>query len=155
MCSRKSEIHRLTDEFTRYFRRWLKSGNQLICPKSAQPFRMDFEEIAQSIKAPNLISSPRNVEHFEAHLPEELEQLASDLPLDVCCKGGYCETGSVTVEDVEISDSTDDSIEGCAIIEFTEYDPSHFTDGWRKARLDFVFEWKTAVLVVRCRDARL
>ena len=116
---------------------------------------MDFEELVHSIKAPNLISSPRNVEHFEAHLREELEQLASKLPLDVCCKGGYCETGSVTVEDVEISDSTHDNIEGWAIIEFTEYDPNHFTDGRRKARLDFVFEWEAAMLVVRCRDTCL
>jgi hypothetical protein len=116
---------------------------------------MDFEEIAHSIRAPNLISSPRNAEHFEAHLPDELEQLAPDLPLDVCCKGGYCEAGSVTVQDLEISDSTPDDVEGSAIIEFREYDPCHFTDGWRKARLDFVFEWEAAMLVVRCRDANL
>jgi hypothetical protein len=62
--------------------------------------------------------------------------------------------GSVTVQDLEISDSTPDNIVGWAIIEFTEYDPNHFSDGRRKARLDFVFEWETAILVVRCRDAR-
>ena len=116
---------------------------------------MDFEEIAHRIKAPNLISSTRNAEHFEAQLHEELAQLASELPLDVCYKGGYCETGSVAVEDVEISDSTPDDVERSAIIESREYDPCHPTDGWRKARLDFVFEWEAAMLVVRCRDASL
>lgn len=94
---------------------------------------MDFEDIQHAIHAPNLISSPRNIEHFEALLPDELEQIASRLPLYVCCKAGSCETGSLTVEDVQISDLTPDFIRGSAIVEFMEYDPSHFTDGWRRA----------------------
>ena len=116
---------------------------------------MDFEDIEHAIHAPNLISSPRNVEHFEAALPEELEQLAVELPLDVCCKGGSCENDSVTVEGVQITQSTADRIRGSTIIGFREYDPSHFTDGSRRARLDFVFEWGSASLVGRCSDATL
>lgn len=100
-------------------------------------------------------SSPANVEHFEALFRDELEQFAAKLPLDVWCNGGYFETGSLTVEELEISDSTPESIKGCAIVEFTEYDPSHFTDGLRRLRLDFVFEWETAKLMFRCRDTLL
>ena len=116
---------------------------------------MDFEDIQHAIQAPNLISSPRNIEHFEARLHDELEQIASQLPVYGCCKAGSCETGSFTVEAVQISDSTHDFIRGSAIVEFMEYDPSHFTDGWRRAQLSFEFEWETATLTVRCRDARL
>ena len=116
---------------------------------------MDFEDIQHAIHAPSLISSPRNIEHFEACLHDELEPIASKLPLYVCCKAGSCETGSLTVEEVQISDSTPDFTKGSAIVEFMEYDSSHFTDGWRRAQLSFEFEWETATLTVRCRDPRL
>ncbi len=116
---------------------------------------MDFEDIVHTIDATALIPSPANVEHFEALFREELEQFATKLPLDVWCKGGYYETGSLTVEELTILHSTPDSIKGCAIVEFTEYDPSHFSDGLRMVRLDFAFEWETGMLVFRCRDTAL
>jgi hypothetical protein len=116
---------------------------------------MDFEEICHTVEAQNLVCEPRNQEHFEAHLPQELEQIASKLPLYICCSGGYYETGSATVkeEDVEISKSSSEEIRGNAFMDFKEYDPYHFTDGDRRARLDFIFEWSTAMLRVWCRSA--
>jgi hypothetical protein len=73
---------------------------------------MDFEEICHTVEAQNLVCEPRNQEHFEAHLPQELEQIASKLPLYICCSGGYYETGSATVkeEDVEISKSSSEEM---------------------------------------------
>jgi hypothetical protein len=116
---------------------------------------MDFNEVCHAVIAPHLLCAPCNREHLEAHLsevlPEFLEQLAPKLPLHVCCRAGFYETGSAVVEDdIAIVESPEKEIRGSVLIDFDEEDPAHFTDGPRRARLRFVFEWDAALLQVWC-----
>src|ERR1043166_6944345 len=116
---------------------------------------MDFSEVCFSVIEPRLLCSPFNAEHIEAHLsevlPDFLEQLAPKLPLQACCRAGYYEHGSAAVEsDLETIESSATEITGTALMSFTEEDPAHFTDGPRRARLRFVFEWDVALLQVWC-----
>ena len=59
----------------------------------------------------------------------------------------------MTVEKIDIFEFTHKFVEGSVVLSFTEYDPSHFTDGPREASMDFVFDWETAELTVSCREA--
>ena len=114
---------------------------------------MDTEEIEHYISAPFLFSSPFNSSTFENDLRENFEQLAPDLRLENCCKSGIPETGSATVENLYVEGKSD-SVDGYAIIEFKEYDEYHFTDGTRRARIDFCFCFESKVLYFRCGEAR-
>jgi hypothetical protein len=131
-------------------RSWLS----LIFREIKRGWKMDFSEVCYAVTASHLLCYPCNQEHLEAHLPEVLpefiEQLAPKLPLHICCRAGFYQIGSAVVDDIEVTESSETEIRGSATMDFDEEDPSHFTDGPRRARLHFSFECDTALLQIRC-----
>jgi hypothetical protein len=114
---------------------------------------MDFEEIEYPIKAPSFLSTPFNHAELKARFEEDLMELSSRLPLHVCCKGGYPERDTLSVETLEFANMDEESVSGHAVLTFDEYDPFHLTDGSRRARLDFSFFIEANLLLARCREA--
>src|SRR5688572_18952174 len=109
---------------------------------------MDHEDIIHTIKASDLVSSPRNIEHFEAQLMSQLQDLLSELPFDCFGKGGYCPRENITVTDLEITSETPVDIGGRVLLELIGKRP----DDVRKMCLDFVFVWEAEELSFRCLE---
>ncbi len=112
---------------------------------------MDPEEIEYPIKAPDFLPLPFNHAEFRERFEEGLALL--NLPFDVCCQGGSPERDTISVETLEFGRIDKDVVPGFAILTFDEYDPSHFTDGPRRVRLDFRYYLTNYLLIARCRGA--
>ena len=116
---------------------------------------MSPESIETQIYAPELFPLALNHANFEKSFRENVEGMFARLRLDTCCKGGVVERDTIEIKKLEITEEpAPDSIDGIMVIEFWEYDQSHFSDGNRRAQITFSYHLESEYLTFKCREAR-